>query len=228
MLANYYAVIMAGGGGTRLWPLSRKARPKQMLRLLEERSLFQTSVQRLDGVFPPDRIYVVTVEEQAAELQQQCPQIPLENYLLEPMPRGTASVIGLAAVALKNRDPQAVMAVLTSDHYIGNEPGFRDLLATAYDVAQENYLVTLGISPTFAATGYGYIQRGDMLGKYREYEVYRALRFKEKPADKQAQLMLAAGDHSWNSGMFVWKVDRILDANARPYPGAVRDLKRME
>jgi len=224
MLENYYAVIMAGGGGTRLWPLSRKARPKQMLRLLEERSLFQTSVQRLDGVFAPDRIYVVTVEEQAAELQQQCPQIPHENYLLEPMPRGTASVIGLAAVALRNRDPQAVMAVLTSDHYIGNEPGFRDLLTVAYDVAQGKYLVTLGISPTFAATGYGYIQRGEMLGKYREYEVYQAMRFKEKPAEKQAQSMLAAGDHSWNSGMFVWKVDRILEEFSRQMPELARGL----
>jgi mannose-1-phosphate guanylyltransferase len=218
MLANYYAVIMAGGGGTRLWPLSRKSRPKQMLRLLEERSLFQTSVQRLDGVFPTDHIYVVTVEEQAAELQQQCPQIPLENYLLEPMPRGTASVIGLAAVALKHRDPQAVMAVLTSDHYIGNEPGFRELLAAAYEVAQEDYLVTLGISPTFAATGYGYIQRGALLGSYRDYEVYQALGFKEKPAEKQAQRMLASGDHSWNSGMFVWKVDRVLDEFSKQMP----------
>ena len=189
-----------------------------MLRLLEERSLFQTSVQRLDGVFPADHIYVVTVEEQAAELQQQCPQIPAENYLLEPMPRGTASVIGLAAVALKRRDPHAVMAVLTSDHYIGNEPGFRELLAAAYDVAQEDYLVTLGISPTFAATGYGYIQRGALLGSYRDYEVYRALRFKEKPAEKQAQRMLASGDHSWNSGMFVWKVDRILEEFAGQMP----------
>jgi len=224
MLANYYAVIMAGGGGTRLWPLSRKARPKQMLRLLEERSLFQTSVQRLDGVFPPDRIYVVTVEEQAAELQQQCPQIPVENYLLEPMPRGTASVIGLAAVALQKRDPEAVMAVLTSDHYIGNEPGFRDLLQTAYDVAQEGYLVTLGISPTFAATGYGYIQRGEALGKYHDYDVYQALRFKEKPAEAQAQSMLATGDHSWNSGMFVWKVGRILDEFSRHMPVLAQGL----
>ena len=224
MLANYYAVIMAGGGGTRLWPLSRKARPKQMLRLLEERSLFQTSVQRLVGVFPPERIYVVTVEEQAAELQQQCPQIPLENYLLEPMPRGTASVIGLAAVAINNRDPQAVMAVLTSDHFIGNEPGFRDLLAAAYDVAHEKYLVTLGISPTFAATGYGYIQRGEILGRYRDYEVYQALSFKEKPAEAQAQRMLASGDHSWNSGMFVWKVDRILEEFSRQMPELARGL----
>jgi mannose-1-phosphate guanylyltransferase len=224
MLAHYFAVIMAGGGGTRLWPLSRKSRPKQMLRLLEERSLFQTSVQRLDGVFPPDRIYVVTIEEQAAELQEQCPQIPRENFLIEPMPRGTASVIGLAAVALKNRDPYAVMAVLTSDHYIGNESGFRDLLLAAYDVAQEKYLVTLGISPTFAATGYGYIQRGALLGRYRDHEVYQALRFKEKPAEEQAQLMLANGEHSWNSGMFVWKVDRILDEFSRQMPELAQEL----
>ncbi|MCK5314860.1 MAG: NTP transferase domain-containing protein, partial [Anaerolineales bacterium] len=98
MLDHYYAVIMAGGGGTRLWPLSRKARPKQMLRLLDERSLFQTAVDRLQGVFPPERILVVTVEDQASELLLQCPAIPQENFILEPMPRGTASVVGLAAV----------------------------------------------------------------------------------------------------------------------------------
>ena len=96
MFENYYAVIMAGGGGTRLWPLSRKTRPKQMLCLLDERSLFQTAVERLEGVFPHERILVVTVEEQARELQLQCPFIPVENYILEPMPRGTASVVGLA------------------------------------------------------------------------------------------------------------------------------------
>ena len=191
---HYYAVIMAGGGGTRLWPLSRKARPKQMLRLLEERSLFQTSVERLDGVFSPDHIYVVTVQEQAVELQQQCPQIPVENFLLEPLPKGTASVIGLAAIALQERDPQAVMAVLTSDHYIGNEPAFRQLLLAAKDVAMDGYLVTLGISPTFSATGYGYIQRGSSLGQKNSLEVYRAVRFKEKPSEEQAREMLLAGD----------------------------------
>jgi mannose-1-phosphate guanylyltransferase len=128
---HYYAVIMAGGGGTRLWPLSRKARPKQMLRLLEERSLFQTSVERLLGLFPYERIFVVTIQEQAAELQEQCASIPKENFIIEPMPRGTASVIGLAAVALQQRDPQAVMAVLTSDHFIGNEESFRHVLGAA-------------------------------------------------------------------------------------------------
>lgn len=211
MNEHYYAVIMAGGGGTRLWPLSRKARPKQMLRLLEERSLFQTSVERLLGLFPYERIFVVTIQEQAAELQEQCSQIPPENFIIEPMPRGTASVIGLAAVALQQRDPQAVMAVLTSDHFIGNEESFRQALAAAQDVALDDYLVTLGIQPTYAATGYGYIQRGEALGSYRGKAVYRALHFKEKPDEVHARQMLEKGDHTWNSGMFMWKCSRILE-----------------
>lgn len=215
---HYYAVIMAGGGGTRLWPLSRKARPKQMLSLLDERSLFQTSVERLKGIFRPENIFVVTVESQASGLQRQCSEIPQGNYLLEPMPRGTASVVGLAAVAMQKRDPEAVMAVLTSDHVIGNESGFRHLLRTAQSVAQDGYLVTLGISPTYAATGYGYIQRGELLGVYQGLDVYHALRFKEKPDEERAQLMLDSGDHTWNSGMFVWRVDRIMDELASQMP----------
>lgn len=218
MYEHFYAVIMAGGGGTRLWPLSRKARPKQMLSLLEERSLFQTSVERLKGLFPPERILVVTVAEQAAILREQSPSIPAENFLLEPLPRGTASVIGLAGIVLKYRDPQAVMAVLTSDHYIGNEEGFRNLLASAYKVAQDGMLVTLGITPTYPATGYGYIQQGEMIGAYQGSDVYRVLRFKEKPDEEQARAMLAAGDHVWNSGMFVWRVDRILEEFASQMP----------
>lgn len=210
MLEHYYAVIMAGGGGTRLWPLSRRAHPKQMLRLIDHRSLFQTSVERLEGVFPMERIFVVTVKEQAVELQEQYPSIPVENFIIEPSPRGTASVVGLAAVALKQRDPQAVMAVLTSDHFIGNEPGFRDLLKIAYDVAQDGYLVTIGIQPDYAAIGYGYIQKGDSLDVYGGMEVYRVLRFKEKPDEAHAREMFSTGDHTWNSGMFFWRTDKIL------------------
>src|SRR5512136_3053427 len=108
MLKHAYAIIMAGGGGTRLWPVSRKERPKQLLPLIGEETLFQGTVQRLVGIFPPERILVVTVAEQAVEMQQQAPQIPVENYLIEPAPRGTASVVGLAAAELHRRDPQAV------------------------------------------------------------------------------------------------------------------------
>lgn len=218
MEEHYYAVIMAGGGGTRLWPLSREAHPKQMLRLLSDRSLFQTSVERLEGVFPPERILVVTVEDQAGDLKRQVPGIPEENFLLEPLPRGTAAVVGLAAVALQRRDPQAVMAILTADHYIGNEDRFRQLLTAAYDIAQDDFLVTLGIEPAFPATGYGYIQRAERLGTYRNLDVYRVNRFREKPDQEQAEKMLAAGDHSWNSGMFVWRVERILEELSRQMP----------
>lgn len=225
---HYYAMIMAGGGGTRLWPLSRQTRPKQMLSLFDDRTLFQTSVQRLAGVFPPERIYVVTVEEQAAELHAQAPEIPAENFLLEPQPRGTASVVGLAAVAMRQRDPQAVMAVLTSDHFIGNEQLFHSLLGSAFDLAMDGYLVTLGIEPTFPATGFGYVQRGELLGTYRQLLAYRVLQFKEKPDDEQARAMLAAGDHSWNSGMFAWRADRILAEFKRQMPELAAALAQIE
>jgi mannose-1-phosphate guanylyltransferase len=229
LLEHYYAVIMAGGGGTRLWPLSRKSQPKQLLSIFDERSLFQASVERLEGIFSCERILVVTIEEQAKDLQEQCPDIPLENYILEPLPRGTASAIGLAGVALRLRDPQAVMAVLTADHFIGNEDKFRQALRAAYDVAQEGYLVTLGIQPTFAATGYGYIQRGEPIGVYGDMDVYRVLRFTEKPDEEMARRFLAAGDHAWNSGMFVWKVDRILEEFERQMPelhAGLEDISR--
>jgi len=228
MVENYYAVIMAGGGGTRLWPLSRKARPKQMLRLIDHRSLFQTSVERLQGLFDLEHILVVTVEEQALELQEQCPRIPRENFLLEPMPRGTASVVGLAAIALRQRHPDAMMAVLTSDHYIGDEQRFRQLLNIAGMAAQEGRLVTLGIPPTYAATGYGYIQSGEVTCQYDDVKIRRVVRFKEKPDELQAQLMLAGGDHTWNSGMFIWQVKRILQEFDRQMPGLMSGLEQID
>jgi mannose-1-phosphate guanylyltransferase len=225
MLDHYYAVIMAGGGGTRLWPLSRQSRPKQMLNLFDERSLFQTAVNRLEGLFPPERILVVTVQEQAAALKDQAEYIPSENYLIEPMPRGTASVVGLAAVALQQRDPQAVMAILTSDHYMKNEARFRQVLQAAYQVAQDRYLVTLGIEPTFPATGYGYIQQGKKIGVYQGMEAFGVLRFKEKPDPDDAVRLLQSGDHVWNSGMFIWRVEQILAEFDRQMPELAAGLQ---
>jgi mannose-1-phosphate guanylyltransferase len=218
MTDHYYAVIMAGGGGTRLWPLSRKTNPKQMLPLMGERSLFQIAVDRLDGLFTYDRIFVVTVADQAEALQAQCPEIPRENYLIEPMPRGTASVVGLAAIALQQRDPQAVMAVLTADHIFQNEGLFRKLLLSAYDAAQENHLVTLGIAPTFPSTGYGYIKQGELVETQRGLDVYLVEQFVEKPPEERAIQMIESGDHAWNSGMFVWQVGRILEEFDRQMP----------
>jgi len=217
-MTNYYAVIMAGGGGTRLWPLSRQERPKQSLQLLGDRTMFQIAVDRLAPLFPPERILVVANATYAADQRRQRPELPEANFVLEPAPRGTAPALALAALEVRRRDPAGVMACLTADHYIGNEAGFRDLLAAAAQVAQQGFLVTLGITPTFAATGYGYIQRGQAVGQFGSFEVFRADRFKEKPGLPEAQAMLADRRHSWNSGMFVWRADRILAEFARQMP----------
>ncbi len=209
-MKNTYAVIMAGGGGTRLWPLSRKNRPKQLLPLIGEQTLLQSTVARLEGYLPPERILVVTVAEQAAEMRTQVPEIPAENYMIEPAPRGTASVVGLAAAILHQRDPQAVMAVFPSDHFIRDRDLFHYLVKAAVDVARNDYLVTLGITPTFPSTAYGYIQQGALLPGDYKYPAYAVARFTEKPDEQTAQKLLRSGDHSWNSGMFIWKTERIL------------------
>jgi mannose-1-phosphate guanylyltransferase len=217
-LIHTYAVIMAGGGGTRLWPVSRKERPKQLLPLLEEQTLFQSTVTRLEKFFQPERILVVTVAEQASIMQGQAPEIPIENYLIEPAPRGTASVVGLAAAVLMQRDPKALMAVLPSDHFIRHRDLFHYLLRAAFDVAEKGYLVTLGITPTFPSTAYGYIQQGEALDGEYKYPVYAVKRFIEKPDEQTAQQLLRNGNHSWNSGMFIWQVVDILNEIKRQMP----------
>jgi mannose-1-phosphate guanylyltransferase len=209
---------MAGGGGTRLWPVSRKESPKQLLPLLGKETMFQSTVARLEKIFSPQHILVVTVEEQSRVMQEQVPSIPRENYLIEPAPRGTASVVALAAGVLRKRDPQAVMAIQTADHHIRNQDLFQYLLRTAFDVADKGYLVTLGITPTFPSTGYGYIQQGEALDGDYKYPVYAVKRFTEKPDEATAQTLLRSGDHSWNSGMFVWHVDSILAEIERQMP----------
>lgn len=216
--SHYYAVIMAGGGGTRLWPVSRRDHPKQVMHFDKERTLFEIAVDRLDGMFPPERILVVTVDEQAKQLMKICPQIPQKNFLIEPFPRGTASVVGLSAIFLQALDEQATMVILTADHFIENVPEFQELLKSAFAASQENRLVTLGIEPTFPSTGYGYIQRGELLGQYRNKEVFVVERFTEKPELDVAQSYLEEGKHDWNSGMFIWKTDVILDEFSRQMP----------
>jgi mannose-1-phosphate guanylyltransferase len=222
-----YAVIMAGGGGTRLWPISRKKHPKHVLPLLGKRTLFQSAVDRLDGFIPLERILVVTAADQAEELNRQAPQLSQANFLIEPMPRGTANAIGLAACVLNKHDPEAVMLVLTSDHFIGNTDLFRRVMQVAVQVARKDYLVTLGITPTFPATGYGYIQRDAALPEKFDYPVYRVKQFTEKPEEGKARVMLAGGDHSWNSGMFIWRANRILDEFASQMMGLNSALERI-
>jgi mannose-1-phosphate guanylyltransferase len=226
-MKNKYAVIMAGGGGTRLWPVSRKEKPKQLLPLIGQETLFQSTVKRLENLFAPDRILVVTVEEQAREMRLQVPEIPEENYIIEPAPRGTASVVGLAATVLLKRDVNAEMAILPSDHFIRNVDLFHYLLKAAFDVAENGYLVTLGITPTQPSTAYGYIQQGEPLDDQYKYPTYKVKRFIEKPDDQTAQKLLRTGDHSWNSGMFVWRADVIMGEIDKQMPDLSAALKNI-
>lgn len=227
MSEHTYAVIMAGGGGTRLWPISRQEKPKQLLPLIGQDTLFQGTVQRLENLFPPERILVVTVEEQAREMRVQAPEIPEENYLIETSPRGTASVVGLAASVLLKRDKDASMAVLPADHFIRNRDLFHYLLKAAFDVAANGYLVTLGITPTQPSTAFGYIQQGAPLDGGYKYPTYQVKSFKEKPDEETAQKLLRTGDHSWNSGMFVWRADAILNEIDRQLPELGSVLKKI-
>lgn len=227
-MEHYFAVIMAGGSGTRLWPLSRQARPKQALRLVGDRTMFQHAVERLGPTFAPDQTFVVTAAEQVGALLRQAPQLPGGNFIVEPVQRGTASAIGLAALYLRRRDPDATMAVLTADHYIVNGEAFRRVLAAAYAVAQQGHLVTLGIEPTFASSGYGYIERGELLTEVDGLCAYRVEAFREKPDMATAEEFLATGKHTWNSGMFIWRVDRILAEMERQLPRFYEQLNQID
>ncbi len=225
---HLYAVIMAGGGGTRLWPLSRKAHPKQMLTLFGDRSMFQMSVDRLLPLLPPERILVVTAGDQVEPLSEQAPSLPRENFIVEPMGRGTAPCIGLTAVHLQVRDPDAVMAVLTADHFIQKKETFRAVLVAAQRVAEKGYLVTLGITPTFPSTGYGYINRGERLGEQGGFPYFRVQRFTEKPDAETARRFVDKGTYAWNSGMFVWRASRILEEMEALMPDLHATLRRLQ
>jgi mannose-1-phosphate guanylyltransferase len=214
----FYAVIMAGGSGTRLWPMSRRNHPKQSLKLFGERTLFQQAVDRLDPLFPHDRILVVTKTDHVPLLQPQAPGLPPENFIIEPEGRGTAPALGLAAVHLQQRDPDAVMAVLTADHHIADASSFRGVLAGAQTAARADFLVTLGIPPAFASTGYGYIQKGENLPLESDQPIFRARRFIEKPEAPEAARMVSDEGYFWNSGMFVWRVSRLLEELQRQMP----------
>lgn len=225
---HFYALIMAGGGGTRLWPLSRRQHPKQMLTLVGDRSLFQLAVDRLLPLLPPERILVVTASQQVAPLAAQVPQIPEANFIIEPLGRGTAPCIGLAALHLQQRDPYAVMAVVTADHYIRHVDTFHAALLAARLVADQGYLVTLGIEPTYPATGYGYIRRGEALGSVGDLAAFRVAQFAEKPDSETALRFLATGDYAWNSGMFIWQVHQIMREFSRWMPDFAASLTRLE
>lgn len=228
MSEHYYAAIMAGGGGTRLWPLSRRGQPKQALALSGERTLFQVAVDRIRPLIPLERVFVMTGQDQVAILSEQYPGLPAENFLIEPAARGTAAAIGLAAVQIQKLDPEGVMACLTADHFIKAEADFRDVLHAALAGAESGGLFTLGIVPTEPDPSYGYIHAGEPAGTFKGHPSLKVASFTEKPDLDRAQEYLQSGDYYWNSGMFIWKVDEILAEIERQLPDLYSGLRRIQ
>ena len=214
-----YVAIMAGGGGTRFWPWSREGRPKQILPIISHRSMIWETVDRLRPFIAPEKIFIVTSRSQAEDLHREVPQIPESNLLLEPVGRNTAPCLCLAALHIQKRSPQAVMVALPADHFISNRPGFlRTLRAAVKFAASQNFLITLGVKPLEPETGYGYIQKGETLGKVQGLPVFRAKAFREKPTLPKARAYLRRGDYFWNSGIFIWQAGVFLEAVKRFLP----------
>lgn len=223
------AVIMAGGRGERFWPKSRNDFPKQFLSLTSDgKTMIQKTVQRILPLVSYDDIFIVTNQKYVGLVKEQLPQIPDENILAEPMAKNTAPCIGLACAVIRKKYQDAMMLVLPSDHLIRYEPMYIDTLKQAISVAeQDNTLVTIGITPTYAETGYGYINFSRDTQENRMC-VYKVNRFVEKPDIDTAKKYLASGDYLWNSGMFVWKVSSIMNDFARFLPETYEGLERIE
>ncbi|MEG0308149.1 MAG: mannose-1-phosphate guanylyltransferase [Clostridium sp.] len=204
-----YALILAGGKGTRLYPLSRSSNPKQFLKVFNEESFLRNTVNRIEPLINKENIFVVTNKEYIDKIQNELSQIKKENIFVEPSNKETATCIGLAAIKLLKMDKDATMVILPSDHYIEGEKAFLDTLKSAVDLAEKRRgLVTIGIEPSRPETGYGYIEMGDPV--LNAMKTYKVARFTEKPNVDVAKDFILKGTYLWNSGMFVWRADVFL------------------
>jgi mannose-1-phosphate guanylyltransferase len=225
--AEVWAVLLAGGSGTRFWPASTRAKPKQFLRVAGKRTLIQDTADRLNGLVPPERRIVVTGAEHVVHVRKQLPRIPPENVLAEPLGRNTAPCIAWAALEIARRAPESVQVVLPSDSVIRPASEFRKLVSAAVEeAASSGALVTFGVTPTFAATGYGYVEIGERIALRGKVPVHAVRRFVEKPDRARAEQFLAAGTFLWNSGMFVWTTRAILAALREHAPAVMTPLER--
>lgn len=208
--SHRYALIIAGGRGTRFWPRSRKRNAKQVLRFFGERSLIQQTVDRLKAVVPPENIWVITNDFLQKEIRAQLPEVPKAQIIAEPAQRNTAPCIGLAAKILCELDPEAVMGVFPADHLIAKESRFRGFVKSAYKAAANHDVVVLGIQPQWPETGYGYVEFPKAV-KPGTTEAQAVTSFREKPDGPTAQTFVAEGNFFWNAGMFFWKTSTVLE-----------------
>lgn len=203
-----YAVIMAGGVGTRFWPRSRTKTPKQLLKISSDKTMIEETIERLDGIVDKQDVFIITNIEQAESVKKILPDLPAKNVVAEPFGKNTAACIGLASVIISDMDPEAVIITLPADHLIKDAEKFRQTIKNAAEFAYKSKgLVTIGIVPTRPETGYGYIQREE---KETKKGMYKVKTFAEKPNISTARRFVTAGDFLWNSGMFIWRTDVIL------------------
>ena len=222
-----FAVIMAGGSGTRFWPASRIARPKQFLPISGGLTMIEETYRRLEGLVPPERVLVVTAESQAALVAECLPDLPAKNILAEPCARNTAPCVAWAAHEIARRDPNAIQVVLPADHVIQPTDAFRKTLEAAAASAASGGLFTFGVEPDHPATGYGYIKTGDELGQSRGETVFAVDRFVEKPNLAKAKEFLSEGGFYWNAGIFVWSTKSIIEAIAKYAPVLDAGIRRI-
>jgi mannose-1-phosphate guanylyltransferase len=223
-----YAIILAGGSGTRFWPLSRRKNPKQLLELFGRGTMVEQSVARIAPCIPAERIYVFTNEILKARIRRLLPQIPADQIVAEPVGRNTAPTIGLAGHEVLSRDPEGIMIVLPSDHVISKPAAFRQIMREACGWASgAGRTVVLGLKPTGPETGYGYVRIGDLAGKLGHCEIYGVRNFTEKPPLKTARRYVASGKYLWNGGMFIWRADTVLESFAKHQPTMSQTLRKL-
>lgn len=218
-----HAVVMAGGSGTRFWPQSRRNRPKQLLSLAGQETMLQATVARVASLVGGERTWIVTSERLSEETQRQAPNVPAGNLLQEPCGRNTAPCVGWAALELLNRDADATMLVIPADHVIQPESAFQEAVQRAVELVERepSRLVLFGVAPTYPATGYGYMERGEALSA----DAYRVARFREKPERATAQTFVDSGRYYWNCGIFVWKAATIVEQLDRFEPEMMQRLE---
>ena len=226
-----YALILAGGSGERFWPLSRKAKPKQLLSLFSDETLLEATLRRLEGLVPEEQILILTNADQESSVRALCPGLPHENIIAEPAKRDTAAAIALGAGWIARHSPDATMIVLPADHVIRDAAGFQRTLRVAVAAAEQTgELVTIGIKPTWACPGFGYIEQGESVtlkDAPSEPPVFDVVRFREKPNAELAESFLAQGHFRWNAGMFIWTVRSILGAFNRHAPELGEFISRL-